>query len=62
MLWRTGVLLGVPFDMVEYSLYRSWQPPRHPSEEEQEAVETRIDQDLLPAYRVDAIYPSSDRP
>jgi hypothetical protein len=35
VLWRTGVILiGAPFDLVEYTFYRAWQPapPRTQSE------------------------------
>ncbi len=60
VLWRAGALLAAPVDLVEFGVWRAWQPPREPTREEQEAIEARIDDDMLPAYRVHRIYPHAD--
>jgi hypothetical protein len=57
VLWRAGTLLATPFDALDYAVIRAWQPERTPTREERETIEARIDEDMLPTYRVRPIYP-----
>lgn len=58
VLWKVGVLLGTPFDVLELAVYRSWQPPRVLSREERDAIEREWDSRLnYPEYPVLPIYP-----
>jgi hypothetical protein len=57
VLWRAGTLLGAPFDLVEYVVYRAGLPPNTMTEEERKVYEYRLDQETLPQYRVEWIYP-----
>ncbi len=53
-----GTLLGAPFDLIEYSVYRAWRPPESLTEEEQRELEYQIDEETLPRYPVETLYPS----
>ena len=56
-LWRVGKLLAVPFDLIEFSVYRAWRSPETLTREEREEIEFRIDEESLPSYPVQPIYP-----
>ncbi|MEO6594154.1 MAG: hypothetical protein ABIP94_05325, partial [Planctomycetota bacterium] len=43
VLWKAGALLGAPFDLVEWGLWRSWQPAVPITQEEREAIERAWD-------------------
>jgi hypothetical protein len=62
VMWRTGTLLGVPMDMVEYIAYRVWQPPHTPSRDEQAEIEYEFDEQILPSYPVTPLYPAEEVP
>lgn len=61
VLWRTGTLLAVPFDILEFSLWRSWQPPPSMTAAEQAEFEYELDQQTLPRYPVEPVYPDPRR-
>lgn len=60
VLAQAGSMLGAPFDLIEYSVYRAWQPEEVLSGSEQEELEQRIDDNTLPRYPVTPIYPKQD--
>ena len=62
VLWRAGTLVAVPFDMLEFSVYRAWLPPQTPTAEEQEAHEVEEDEAALPVYPVERIFPGVGQP
>lgn len=56
--WRLGkFVLGAPFDVLEYAFYRGWQGERTRTRAEREAIEFEYDQEALPNYPVEPIYP-----
>ncbi|MEM7199277.1 MAG: hypothetical protein AAF628_03365 [Planctomycetota bacterium] len=57
VLWRAMTLVGLPFDMLEFAAYRAWAPRRSLTGEEQAEVEYEIDDETLPTYPVEWIYP-----
>ncbi|MGC6489280.1 MAG: hypothetical protein ACON4Z_16660 [Planctomycetota bacterium] len=57
VLWQSGLLLGVPFDAVEWAAWRSWQAPRPLTPAEREAAERAWDAEEFSAYPVTPIYP-----
>ena len=60
VLWRTGALIGAPFDVLEYVAWRAWQPPTTPTDDEQAEIEYEIDQNTLRSYPVERVYPPTD--
>lgn len=50
-------LLATPFDVLEFALYRAWQPPATLTAEEQQEIEFALDDQTLPRYPVVPIYP-----
>jgi hypothetical protein len=57
VLWRTGTLVAVPFDMIEYVFSRLGRPKRTLTEDEQNEIEYEIDLETLPDYPVEPIFP-----
>ena len=61
VFWRAGTLiLGAPFDAVEFLAWRAWTGPSGPADADREAIEREFDRDELPSYPVEPIYPASD--
>ncbi len=58
VLWKAGALLGGPFDLVEWLLWRCWQPAVPITQEEREAIERAWDRREYTEYPVTPIYPS----
>lgn len=59
--WRLGtVVLGTPFDTVEYAVWRAWQDPPTPTRAEREKIEREIDREHFVSYEVEIIYPDPD--
>lgn len=57
VLWRAGVLIGTPFDVLEFLVYRMWLPEDTLNAEERERLELQIDEDTLPNHPVEWVYP-----
>lgn len=57
VLSRAGVLVGMPFDVLEYLAYRMWRPEDTLTAEERERLELQYDEDSLPNHPVEWIYP-----
>ncbi len=57
VLWRAGLLIGAPFDLVEWGAWRSWQPAVPITQEEQESIERAWDAKEYTEYPVTPIYP-----
>ncbi len=62
VLWRLGTLIAVPIDLIEFAAVRAWAEPRGPTEAEQNAIELELDEDTLPTYPVETIYPRVSPP
>ena len=58
VLWKVGALIGTPFDVVEWGLWRWWQPTPAVTQEEREAIERQWDAREFTEYPVTPIYPS----
>jgi hypothetical protein len=43
VLWKVGVLLGAPFDVVEWGAYRAWREAPPLTQQEREAIEREWD-------------------
>lgn len=56
VLWRVGSLLGMPFDAVEWVVWRGWQPESAMTPEERERREREIDAQEWTSYPVEPIY------
>lgn len=56
-LLGVGSLLAVPVDLVEFAVYRAWQPGNARTAEEQQELEMKLDDDTLPRYPVTPVYP-----
>ncbi len=59
VLWKAGALLGSPFDLAEWGVWRSWQPVVPITQEEREAIERAWDAREYSEYPVAPIYPTS---
>lgn len=57
VLWQTGVLLAMPFDALEYTLWRAWTAPAELTPENRERLERTLDDRTLESYPVTPIYP-----
>ncbi len=58
--WRAGTLiLGAPFDALEFLTWRVWTDDMEPTDADREAFERELDRDDLPSYPVEAVYPPS---
>lgn len=56
--WRAGkIVLGGPFDLVEWATWRAWSEGEDLSPEQREEIEYEHDQKELPSYPVEPIYP-----
>ena len=68
VLWKAGALLGAPFDLVEWGLWRSWQPDVPITQDEREAIERAWDSHeyteypLTPFYPLDPVPPGRSEP
>jgi hypothetical protein len=65
VLWKAGVLLAAPLDLIEFAVWRSWQPADAVKPEELERREKDRDEDVLRGMPVVPIYgdpPASRRP
>ena len=63
VLWKVGVLVGAPFDLVEWAAYRSWQPARVLTQQERESIENEWDsRGNFPEYPVTPIHPLPQPP
>jgi hypothetical protein len=62
VLWKAGALLGAPFDLVEWGVWRSWQPAVPITQEEREAIERAWDAREYSEYPVTPIHPAPDPP
>lgn len=62
VLWRAGLLVGAPFDLVEWGLWRSWQPAVPITQEERERIERAWDAKEYTEYPVTPIYPREAAP
>lgn len=56
-LWQAGKLLGAPFDLIEFGLYRGWRSPLALTEGEREEIELNHDLEYMPPYPVERVYP-----
>ncbi len=61
VLLGLGSLVAVPLDVMEFALYRAWQPARTLTAEEQEELEMQLDDGTLPRYPVTPLYPQGKR-
>ena len=61
-LWRVGALLGTPFDVVEWALYRVWQSEPELSQQQRDAIEHQWDAREFSEYPVTPIYPTDADP
>lgn len=58
VLWRAGTLiLGAPFDALEFLTWRVWTDGMEPTDADREAYERELDRDALPSYPVEPVYP-----
>ena len=57
VLWKAGIMVGAPFDVVEWLLWRSWQAPPPVTPEQREAIERQWDAQEFSVYPVTPIYP-----
>ena len=58
VFWRAGtIVLGAPFDLIEYGFWRAWVTPPTPTRAEIEAYERSLDAEILRSYPVRTIYP-----
>lgn len=57
VLWKVGTLFGAPFDVVEWAVWRSWQPEVPVTADEREAIERQWDAREFSEYPVTPIYP-----
>ena len=57
VLWRAGLLLGAPFDLVEWASWRSWQPDVPITQEDRDRIERGWDAQEYTEYPVTPIYP-----
>jgi hypothetical protein len=57
VLWKACALLGMPFDVIEWAAWRSWEPPRPITLEERDAIERSWDEAGWSEYPVTPIYP-----
>jgi hypothetical protein len=61
LFWRVGtLLLGAPFDALEWGLWRAWREAPSLNAAEREAIELRHDEAVLASYPVEPIYPLLD--
>ena len=57
VLWRAGaIVLGTPFDAIEYGFYRAWLPADAMNRDAREALELELDDSTLPLHPVVPIY------
>lgn len=63
VLWRGGTLLATPIDIVEWGVWRWWQPVDSLTPEEQERIEVELDElhQQWTDYPVEWIYPRAAR-
>ncbi|MCA8943603.1 MAG: hypothetical protein KDB80_13650, partial [Planctomycetes bacterium] len=62
LFWKGAMMLGAPFDAIEFAAYRAWRSEPTPSREERAAIEAEYDRTTYPSYPVKPIYPAaSDR-
>jgi hypothetical protein len=59
VLWRVGALIGTPFDVVEWALYRVWLSEPELSQEERDEIERQWDAREFSEYPVTPIYPDA---
>ena len=58
VLWKVGVLIGAPFDLVEWGVYRVWCPAPTLTQEERETIEREWDsRGSFSEYPVTPIHP-----
>jgi hypothetical protein len=57
VLWRAGVLLAMPFDALEYTVWRGWTAPAELTPENRERLERTLDSRQWDSYPVEPIYP-----
>ena len=62
VLWKAGALLGAPFDLVEWGLWRSWQPAVPITQDERDAIERAWDSHEYTEYPVTPFYPLDPPP
>jgi hypothetical protein len=60
VLWRVGKLVGMPFDLVEFVVWRAWRSEATLTRQEREEIEYAHDEDTLPTYPVEPIYPTAE--
>ncbi len=59
VLWRVGTLIAAPIDILEWGLWRWWQPDQSLTPEERERIERELDeqQQQWTDYPVEWLYP-----
>ncbi|MBL9077358.1 MAG: hypothetical protein JNL08_07640 [Planctomycetes bacterium] len=57
VFWRLGLLLGAPFDAVEWAAWRAWQPEAPITQEDRERIERAWDAMEYTEYPVTPIHP-----
>jgi hypothetical protein len=58
VLWKVGVLLGAPFDAVEWAAWRAWRTPEPMTQQEREDIEREWDKrQYFSEYPVTPIHP-----
>jgi hypothetical protein len=54
---RAGtILIGLPFDAIEFALWRGWQPPESLNREQRERIEYTFDERTLPVHPVQPVH------
>lgn len=57
VLWRVGELLAMPFDGVEYAVWRGWTAPAELTPENRARLERKLDEERWDSYPVEPLYP-----
>jgi hypothetical protein len=57
VLMRVGELLAMPFDGVEYAVWRGWTAPAELTPENRARLERKLDQEQWESYPVEPLYP-----
>jgi len=61
VLSRACTLIGAPIDLIEYGLWRWWQPEEALTPEARERLEAELDEGGWPKYPVTPLYPTTPK-
>jgi hypothetical protein len=59
VLWKVGILIGAPFDAIEWAGYRRWRAAPPMTQEQRDAIERAWDAKEYTEYPVRSVYPAS---